>query len=72
MKLYKHKKNRDTAISMPCGNFKEGKRWVGFYNINWTKITGEKPLFLGFDEITVQDRNQYDTWNFTQKEITYT
>jgi hypothetical protein len=62
MKLYKHKTSRDTAIEL-CP-FREGRRRVAVYNINWHKITGERPAFLGMILITVQPREEYEALEY--------
>ena len=47
MRLIRHKRNKDTAFQI-LELFPRRKALVSFYNINYNRISGLPPLYMGY------------------------
>lgn len=66
MILYKHKKNRDTAITIINEYYEDGikKAHVAIYNIRPEYFENGKPFLIGYDIIRLQPRSKYERLEF--------
>ena len=62
MKLLKHMHNRDTAFQI-VERIGKHAAYVYFYNINYARLSGNKPACCGHGIITLRPAKEYEIIN---------